>query len=264
LEITFLGTGTSHGVPALDCIIDDFQRCPKGVCRLALTDIRFARTRSSILVTVEGRNILIDVSADFRQQALREQVKKIDAVLITHGHADHISGIPDIRSYTRGGFKLGMHGSSESCAIIRQAYGYVFDPGTFAGGGVPHLELHETDGEFELFGQRIVPVTVVHGVMKGCVGYRIGGIAYIPDMKSIAPEEEEKIKGVDTLILNCLREKPEHSTHMVLSQSMDLARRISPRRCYFIHMCHDIHYELDSAGLDSWMAFANDGLRITV
>jgi len=209
-------------------------------------------------------SMLIDASADFRAQALRESIRNIDAVLITHGHADHIGGIPDIRSYTKGGKKLAFYGSSESLSIIRQSFSYIFDPDTFIGGGIPVISLQEITGETVISGHKVIPVHVSHGGMQGCYGFRIDDTAYIPDMKSMIPEEEQKLDGIKTLILNCLREQPEHSTHMVLRQSMELARRLAPERCYFVHMCHDIHFEIDGRKLDPWMGFAYDGLRIKV
>lgn len=263
MRITFLGTGTSHGVPSIDCMIGGFERCPKGVCRKSMTDPKHRRTRCSILVEIDGRNILIDVSADFREQALRERVGRIDAVLITHKHADHIAGMPDIRSYTRAPLPpLPVFGSDESVSGIRQAFGYIFDPSTVVGGGIPRIELLGVSGPFELFGRTVTPLPVAHGGMSGCLGYRIGPVAYVPDIKTCPEETRAMLDGVDTLVLNCLRVEREHSTHLVLPESMALARSVSPRQCFFVHMCHDVDYETDSANLDPWMRFAWDGLSI--
>lgn len=264
MRITFLGTGTSHGVPSIDCMINGFANCPKGVCKQSAFDPRHNRTRSSILVETENVAILIDVSADFRQQALREQIGKIDAVLITHSHADHICGIPDIRSYTRGETVLPFYGSNESIQNIRNTFSYIFNSQTFVGGGIPRISTQDVKGPFELFGETVIPVKVEHGNLDGCFGYRIGKLAYIPDMKSIQPSELKKLEGTEILILNCLRDKREHSTHLILPQSIELARSIAPKCCCFIHMCHDIHYELDSASLDPWMEFSYDGLKMEI
>jgi phosphoribosyl 1,2-cyclic phosphate phosphodiesterase len=261
--LTFLGTGTSHGVPTIDCMIDGRARCRKNVCRLSATDPRHARTRSSVLLGWDGRSVLIDVSLDFRQQALREKIMRIDAALVTHSHADHIGGIPDLRSYTRAADNpLPLYGSAESIGVIRNCYPYIFDPGTFVGGGIPHIETRVVNGPFPLFGQTVVPLSVRHGALAGCFGYRIGGLAYIPDMKTIDEGELRKCAGTEVLVLNCLRDEREHISHLILPQAIEIARRIRPERCYFIHMCHDIHYETDSAGLDDWMSFSYDGLRI--
>ena len=261
MNITFLGTGTSHGVPSLDCMITHYSRCPKNVCREAAFDPKHARTRSSVFLEYNGKNVLIDVSADFRQQALREQIDRLDAVLITHRHSDHIGGIPDIRSYTVNA-PLPLLGSAESIGAIRKAYDYIFDPETFVGGGIPRLLTTEINAPVTLFGLEVTPVLVSHGATRGCYGYRIGELAYIPDMKEITDEQLEKVQGVEILILNCLRREREHATHLILPQSMKLAERIAPRHCYFIHMCHDIHYVIDSECLKPWMSFSYDGLKV--
>ncbi|MBN2188652.1 MAG: MBL fold metallo-hydrolase [Chitinispirillaceae bacterium] len=265
MKITFLGTGTSHGVPPLDCMIDDHARCRKGVCRLSETDPRHARTRSSLFVEWDGVNILIDASLDFRQQALREKIKRIDAALVTHCHADHIGGLPDLRSYTRQkGAPLPVFGSPESTEAIRRSFGYLFAPDTFVGGGITNITLSDVTGPFGFSGRIVLPVAVEHGPLKGCFGYRLGPLVYIPDMKSINEEELKKCAGAELLVLNCLRDEREHISHCILSQSMAYARRIAPKRCFFIHMCHDIHYKTDKKNLDSWMDFSYDGLTIEI
>ncbi len=264
MKITFLGTGTSHGVPSIDCMISQYSKCPKGVCRLADVNPRHRRTRSSILVQLQDYCILIDVSADFRAQVLREQIRKIDAVLVTHSHADHIGGIPDIRSFTNDR-PLPIYGSNESITSIQKTFSYIFDPHTTIGGGIPKLQTHTVEDSFELNSKIIVTTLKVgHGKLNGCLGYRIGPLAYIPDMKSIDPKNLKKLKGTEILIINCLRNTPSHPTHLCLSESIELARKISPRLCYFIHMCHDIHYETDSKYLESWMDFSYDGLVLNI
>jgi phosphoribosyl 1,2-cyclic phosphate phosphodiesterase len=263
MKLTFLGTGTSHGVPTLDCMIDNHVRCRKNVCRLSATDPKHTRTRSSVLLEWDGKFVLIDASLDFRQQALREKIMRLDAVLVTHAHADHIGGMPDLRSYTRPAERpLPLYGSAESIEAIRRSYRYIFDPDTFVGGGIPHLETRVIDGPFSLFGKTVQPIFVKHGALTGCFGYRIGNLTYIPDMKELPGDALQKCAGTEVLVLNCLRDEREHPTHLILPQSIAIARLIGPKRCYFIHMCHDIHYETDSAGLDDWMAFSFDGLRL--
>jgi phosphoribosyl 1,2-cyclic phosphate phosphodiesterase len=265
MNVTFLGTGTSHGVPTIDCMIDHRARCAKNVCELSATDPKHARTRSSVLVSWGDTNILIDASLDFRQQALREKIMRIDAVLVTHGHADHIGGMPDLRSYTRAAERpLPVYGSAESVGIIRRSFDYIFNPDTFVGGGIPHLETQAVTRPFSLFGKTVIPISVTHGALKGCLGYRIDNFTYIPDMHAIAPTELEKCRGTKVLVLNCLRDARPHVSHLILPEAMELARKIGPEKCYFIHMCHDIHYQADSRGLDDWMSFSYDGLHINV
>jgi len=161
MEITVLGSGTSHGVPTLDCMINDYKNCPQHVCESAQTDPRHARTRSSILLNWDTNNVLIDVSADFRQQALREKIKKIDAVLITHCHADHVGGIPDIRSYTRQK-PISFYGSDESVMGVRSMFSYIFNPDVFAGGGIPRIETNIVNASFDLFGKKMF--TKIRGI----------------------------------------------------------------------------------------------------
>ncbi len=265
VNITFLGTGTSHGVPSIDCMLGGHRHCPQDVCRLASTDAKHRRTRSSILVEFENRRVLVDVSPDFRTQALRERIGALDAVLITHCHSDHIGGIPDIRSYTaRRNEPLDFFGSAESMDAIRASFRYIFDPNTFPGGGIPKIATNAMSGPFSLFGREVVPLHVAHGNLAGCFGYRLGAMAYIPDMKSVEPGVMDLMKDLDVLILNCLRPTREHASHMVLHQSVELARRLRPARCYFIHLSHEIHYQANAADLDEWMSFSYDGLTITL
>ncbi|MCU0608817.1 MAG: MBL fold metallo-hydrolase [Chitinispirillaceae bacterium] len=265
MNITFLGTGTSHGVPTIDCMLDNYRFCPKNICRLSAQDPKHARTRSSLLVEWGGVFILIDVSLDFRQQALRERISRIDAVLLTHSHADHIGGMPDMRSYTGPERPpLPVYGSGETIDLLRKTFGYMFDPVTFVGGGIPRIETRVVSGPFTVAGKEIVPVSVTHGILRGCCGYRLGPLVYIPDMKKIDESELAKCAGAELLVLNCLRSEREHVSHMIMAESIALARRLRPGRCCFIHMCHDIHYEIDGRALDSWMEFAYDGQKITV
>jgi phosphoribosyl 1,2-cyclic phosphate phosphodiesterase len=263
MMLTFLGTGTSHGVPPIDCMLQGFTSCPQGVCRASLSDPKHRRTRSSVLLEWDGKAVIIDIGPDFRAQCLREQVGRIDAVLITHGHADHIFGISDLRSYTRR-HPVPLYGSPESIGRIRSGFPYVFDPATLPGGGIPRISTEVVRDPFTLFGRTVTPVRVEHLSLDGCYGFRIGPLAYIPDMKSIADGELSKLSGTSVLVLNCLRRAPHHGSHLTLDESVGLARKIAPRQCYFIHMSHDIHYQVDRRSLDPWMEFAWDGLKVGV
>jgi phosphoribosyl 1,2-cyclic phosphate phosphodiesterase len=246
-------------------MLSDYSLCRKGVCRASLSDPKQQRTRSSILVEYNEKHVLIDVSSDFRTQALRERIPKIDAVLITHCHSDHITGIPDIRSYTaHRQDPLPLYGSDESMTVIRNSFSYVFENKAQVGGGIPRLSTNVINDSFALFGSTIFGFPVDHGGLVGSLGFRIGAMAYIPDCASLQPSALAALSGLDVLILNCLRESTTHSSHLTLEQSIALSRRIKPRKCYFIHMSHDIDYRTDSAKLDEWMSFSYDGLKIEV
>jgi len=263
MKITFLGTGTSHGVPSIDCMRSNSLHCPKGVCKASYTDKKHNRTRCSILVEYNRKHVLIDVSIDFRQQALRERIPKVDAVLVTHIHADHIMGIPDIRSYSYNPEEpIPVFGSNESIDGIKDIFGYIFDPNTYVGGGIPRISCKEISSPFSLFKKEIIPIAVQHSTLKGCFGFRIGNFAYIPDVKSINTMQIKKLRNLDCLVIDCLRDTREHSTHIILPESIAIARELKPGKCYFTHMCHNIHYKVDSVHLDSWMEFAWDGLKI--
>jgi phosphoribosyl 1,2-cyclic phosphate phosphodiesterase len=265
MRITFLGTGTSHGVPPLDCMMLDYARCPKGVCRRSLADPRHRRTRTSVLLQEGGKTLIADVSADFREQALRHGIRRIDAVLLSHGHVDHFGGLPDIRSYTEDE-PLDVYASSETLETVRCAFPYMFETRDRQGRGrgIPRLGMIELKSVRDIIGFKVTPVPVEHGTLKECLGLRINNIGYVPDVKHMSVESEELLKGLDCLILNCLRDKREHETHMILEQSIPLARRLAPKRCYFIHMTHDIDYETDGKLLDPWMEFSYDGLVVDV
>jgi len=272
MEILFLGTGTSHGVPVVECVMTDYKFCPKGVCKAAETDPKHNRSRSSILISFNGKDVLIDCGTDFRQQVLREKVKKIDAALFTHRHSDHIGGIPDIRSYTidiksyREVYDkpLPIYGSQETIDAISQAHSYIFDPNAFVGGGIPSLERNVISGKFSLFGLEFTPILVEHGNCQGCFGYRFANVAYIPDVKKIPPQSLEQLFGLDLLIIDCLRMERLHSTHFVYEEIENLIAEINPKRVLGTHLCHDIHYENDEKIIDQRMKFAFDGLRVVV
>jgi phosphoribosyl 1,2-cyclic phosphate phosphodiesterase len=259
MRVTFLGTGTSHGVPTIDCMLSHHARCPAGVCLKAEADPRYRRTRASIVVETDGVALLIDTSQDFRQQVLRSRVRRIDAVLYTHGHADHIYGLPDIRSYCRQqGHAIDVYGSQETLDVLYRAFEYIFCPPAYVGGGIPQLHTHLLEAPLEVLGQRIVPVPVEHGVLLGCQGYRIADMAYLPDVKVIPPASLALLDDLDLLILNCLRLRP-HGSHLCLSESLAYAEQLGPRRCLFTHMTHDIDYQVEARHLPEWVRFAYDG-----
>jgi phosphoribosyl 1,2-cyclic phosphate phosphodiesterase len=262
--ITFLGTGTSHGVPSIDCMLDDYARCPHQVCLKAQDDRRYRRTRASILLQADRYSLLFDTSQDFRVQMLEQRVKRVDAVFYTHGHADHIYGLPDIRSYCHHqGGPIDIYGSQETLDVLYGAFDYVFDPPAYVGGGIPTLNPHRLDGSIDWNGLEIASIPVEHGPLNGCYGYRVRDVAYIPDVKVIPAASLEQLQGLNLLIINCLRRRP-HASHLSLDESLAYVKELAPKRCLFTHMTHDVDYALEEPGLPPGVSFAYDGLKITI
>lgn len=259
MRVTLLGTGTSHGVPMLDCMLDDYARCPHQVCLKARDEARYRRTRASILVEANDSHILIDTSQDFYQQMMANRVRRIDAIVYTHCHADHIYGLPDIRSYCRHqGGAIAIYASAETLEGIRGAFDYIFDPPAFVGGGIPSVETHVLDRTTMVAGVAVTPVPVEHGPLSGCLGVRIGDTAYIPDVKRIPEGSLALLQGLDLLILNCLRLRP-HGGHLTLDESLEYVRLLEPRRALLTHLSHDIDEDVEGALLPPGVAFAHDG-----
>lgn len=253
LKITVLGSGTSMGVPTIGC------DC--GVC--TSPDPRDNRLRPSILVTVNGRNILIDTTPDFRTQALRARIRRVDAILFTHEHADHIMGLDDVRPFNflqREGIPI--YGSPEVLERIRRSFQYIFD-GQRKESNVPRLTCNELDGQpFELFGETVVPVPVLHGSYP-IYGFRIGRAAYLTDHSEVPEESLALLEGLDVLFLDALRYKP-HPTHSTVERSLETARRVGARRVFFTHICHDLPHARTEERLPPHVRLAYDTLEIDV
>lgn len=239
LEIEFLGTGTSTGVPMLLC------HCP--VCQS--TDPRDKRLRTSAIVRYKGVRLLIDCGPDFRTQMLRASDDNLDAVLLTHIHFDHVAGLDDLRTYCRGhrhGFPL--YAQRRVLDALHKRIPYCFAEHPYP--GVARFEEHvvgEGNEPFEVQGIGIEPIPVMHDKMLIC-GYRIGPLAYITDCKTIADEQVERLKGVPLLVINALR-VTEHHSHMSLSETLSVVERIKPGKTCLIHMCDGIGLHALSPGI---------------
>jgi phosphoribosyl 1,2-cyclic phosphate phosphodiesterase len=253
-RVTFLGSGTSHGVPMIGCTCD--------VC--TSPDPRDARLRPSIYVDVPDRaRILVDATPDLRQQALRYGVTRLDAVLFTHSHADHILGIDDMRRFnTLQGGPIPCYANRVAWDILKRTFYYAFDGLPRLGGGVPQIDEHEAGGPFDVGGVRIVPVPLLHGDMP-ILGYRFGAFAYLTDCSRIPDDSWPLIAGVETLVLGALRDEP-HPTHFTVAQALEAVARAAPRRAYFTHMNHDLGHAATNARLPAGVELAYDGLVLEV
>jgi len=250
LELTILGSGTSTGIPVIGC------DCP--VC--SSSSPRNNRTRCSALLSWQGRQVLFDTSTDFRQQALREGITSLDAVLFTHAHADHVHGIDDLRVFTARGEKaIPIYGGAATLKVIRQVFSYIFadepEPGF-----VPRLETVEAHEAFELFGLTIEPIPLEHGPFP-CQGYRIGPLAYLTDCNGIPQEARGKLKDLELLVLDGLRLRP-HATHFNIAQAVAVAREIGARRTLLTHLSHEVDHERHGRELPPGIELAYDGQRI--
>jgi phosphoribosyl 1,2-cyclic phosphate phosphodiesterase len=252
LKITFLGTGTSHGVPMIGC---DCAVCGS-------TDPRDKRLRPSVLVeTDDGQSLLIDAGPDLRTQALAYGVRRVDALLFTHGHADHILGLDEIRRFNSlQRQSMACFADPQTLGEIRKVFAYAFDPDTPRGGGIPQLELFAIAGPFCIGKQEVAPVPIFHGA-RPILGLRFGPFAYLTDCSRIPDESWPLLDGLDILVLDALRDKP-HPTHFSLNEAVAAAQRIAPRRTYFTHMCHDLGHAATSARLPEGVELAYDGLVI--
>src|SRR5213594_637600 len=256
LTITVLGSGTSMGVPTLGC--------PCRVCRS--DDPRDKRLRPSMLLSRNGQNVVIDTTPDFRQQALRVGLERLDAILLTHGHADHILGFDDIRPFNiRQRSALPVYSNEETFRIIRRVFAYVFDDKPTLS-TVPSVTLNVIHGPFELLGISFVPVPLFHGEME-VLGFRFGRAAYLTDFSLLPDSSRPLLEGLDELILDALRDIP-HPMHQTVEQALALIQQLKPRRAWFTHIAHDLpHSETNERLLKTGhphVQLAYDGLEFEV
>jgi phosphoribosyl 1,2-cyclic phosphate phosphodiesterase len=248
--LTVLGSGTSMGVPTIGC------SC--AVCHSP--DPHDRRTRPSILLEFGGKFVLVDTTPDFREQAIRERITQIDAVLYTHTHADHILGIDDLRplSYHHDG-KIPLYARPEAAEFIRNMFRYIFDA-DYKFGGLARLELKPIDGRFDLFGKAFEPVPIIHGDTE-IYGYRFGSAAYLTDFSTIPESSYPLLKDLDVLFLDGLRHKP-HPTHSTIGNSIRIADQLGAKRVFFTHICHDLPHEETNASLPPNVRLSYDGMKL--
>lgn len=251
MELIFFGCGTSTGVPVIGCHCE--------VC--SSTDPRDKRTRSSVLIRTSDKNILIDTSTDLRTQSLANKIDRIDAVLFTHPHADHIHGIDDLRAFNlaQGGAAIPCYGEENTIERIKVMFDYIFrEDGK--DGWKPNLKTTVIDSPFTIFGIEIIPIRIFHGTAS-IFGYRIGSVAYITDCSSIPEESFKLLEGTEVLILGALRYKP-HPTHFSIQQAIDTSNIIKPKRTILTHLSHSLAYNRDNGLLPPNVELAYDGLTI--
>ncbi len=255
MRLTFLGTGTSQGVPVIAC------GC--AVCQSQDKRDRHLRT-SALVETDEGKNILIDIGPDFREQMLREKVSHLDSILITHAHRDHVGGLDDIRSFNYVQHcKMEIFCNREARTAIERDYHYIFAYHEFP--GLPEANLHEVSGDepFEAAGVEVMPVKAMHKDLP-ILGYRIGKLGYITDANHIEPRELDKLSGVDVLVVNALR-KTKHFSHFCLEEALEVIKEVKPNRAYITHVSHEMGlYAEVNEELPEGVQIACDGEKVTI
>ncbi len=250
MKITFLGTGTSQGIPFIGC---DCPVCTSG-------NAKDNRLRSSIWVETPEASIVIDSGPDFRYQMLRAGVRRLDAIVFTHGHKDHIAGLDDVRAYNYHDQRpMQVYATEETQQALRREYSYIFNNATYP--GVPQIDM-QTISAYEPFsvnGLQIMPIRVLHYKLE-VLGFRIGAFTYITDANYIAPEEMEKVRGSKAVVLNALRHET-HISHYTLAEAIEVAKQTGATDTYFTHISHQLglHDVVDS-DLPAGMHLAYDGM----
>lgn len=253
MKLTFLGTGTSTGVPSIGCECE--------TCRSE--DPRDKRLRVSVLIEHAGKSVLVDTSIDFRQQALRANIKYLDAVFITHCHVDHVFGLDDIRPLNFRHGAMGVYANEIAWKDLKRIFQYIFQP-THFGGGLPQLIPHTVEPNAPFcIGEdlEITPLEVIHGKLP-VIAYRFNDFAYATDLKTIPPDSMDGLRDLDVLVLDCVRIKP-HSTHLCLEEALAYIEDLKPKRAFLTHLNHDILHVRDSKLLPDNVQLAYDELVVS-
>ncbi|NMA61674.1 MAG: MBL fold metallo-hydrolase [Firmicutes bacterium] len=252
MEITFLGTGTSHGIPVLTC---DCVVCVS-------LNPKNKRTRSSLWVQQGKTSILIDTATEFRIQALEAKISKVDGVLYTHCHADHVFGFDDLRVFsTLTNTSIPIYGNEPTMEEFQEVFAYVFRE-TQEGGGKPQVEPIIVQEPFQIGEIQVQPIPVFHGSLP-ILGYRLGGLAYVTDCSYIPPASLGLLKNLEILVLGVVRHEP-HSTHMHVGQALELVEKLRPKRTYFTHISHLLEHDDTNASLPANVSLAYDGLKVSL
>jgi phosphoribosyl 1,2-cyclic phosphate phosphodiesterase len=253
LKVTFLGTGTSQGVPVI--------ACPCAVCHSS--NPKDKRLRSSIMIEDKGNVFVIDSGPDFRQQMLRENVKKLDAIIYTHEHKDHTAGMDDVRAFNYvNDAPVNLYATERVQQALRKEFAYVFSGEDYP--GIPKIKFHTIISEpFEINGTRFIPIEVFHMNLP-VLGFRVGNFTYITDANRIPEKEMKKIAGSEVIVLNALR-REKHISHFNLEEAIDVLEKLSPKKAFLIHISHQLglHDEVDKE-LPAFIRCAYDGLSIEV
>lgn len=251
-RMLFLGTGTSVGVPMVGC----------GCDTCTSSDPRDQRTRTSVLLGLPDGHLLVDTTPDLRGQLLRERIGRVDAVLYTHDHVDHVYGLDDVRPLCFAqGTPIPLYCEERVEARIRRAFDYAFSAAPPAGGGVPQVVFERiTPAPFEILGARVTPLRLRHGVFE-VLGFRFGNVAYCTDTNEIPDDTWPLLEGLDVLVLDCLRPS-RHPTHFSVDEALAVAARAGARRTLLVHMSHDLRHAKASAALPPGIEFAHDGLEV--
>jgi len=253
MRITFLGTGTSNGIPVIGCTCE--------VCQSA--DPRDKRTRTSAIVEASGRRLLIDTTPELRLQAVANNVAHVDAVLFTHAHADHVAGFDDLRSFNFiNQAVLDVHADALTSQLIRERFAYAFENPFPFFGGKPDLNLRVFDGPFVAADVEVVPFQVGHGRWT-VSGFRFGDLVYLTDAKVVPPAAIDAMRGAEVLVINALRDRP-HPVHLSIPEALDIIAEVRPKRAYLTHLSHDVGHAELSARLPDNVQVAYDGLVVEV